>query len=74
MASMIADGTTVIAFMVTDGLLANEPIYYGCLLAGLVAYVAVSLLTEPTEEAVVEAWHRRLAGEPAPVTPEFSAT
>ncbi|MCT9083550.1 sodium:solute symporter [Streptomyces fulvoviolaceus] len=72
MASMIAGGTTVIAFMVTDGLLANEPIYYG-LLAGLTAYVAVSLLTEPTEEAVVEAWHRRLAGEPAPVTPEFSA-
>ncbi|MCX5094138.1 sodium:solute symporter [Streptomyces sp. NBC_00365] len=72
MASMIAGGTTVITFMVTDGLLANEPIYYG-LLAGLAAYVAVSLLTEPTEEAVVEAWHRRLAGEPAPATPEFSA-
>ncbi|WP_329362546.1 sodium:solute symporter [Streptomyces sp. NBC_01483] len=72
MASMIAGGTTVITFMVTDGLLANEPIYYG-LLAGLAAYVAVSFLTEPTEEAVVEAWHRRLAGEPAPVTPEFSA-
>ncbi|MFC4505246.1 MULTISPECIES: sodium:solute symporter [Streptomyces] len=71
MASMIAGGTTVIAFMVIDGLLANEPIYYG-LLAGLAAYVAVSLLTEPTEEAVVEAWHRRLAGEPGPVTPEFS--
>ena len=71
MASMIAGGTTVIAFMVTDGLLANEPIYYG-LLAGLVAYVAVSLLTEPTEEAVVEAWHRRLAGEPAPAAPELS--
>jgi SSS family solute:Na+ symporter len=72
MASMIAGGSTVIAFMVTDGLLTNEPIYYG-LLAGLAAYVAVSLLTEPTEEAVVEAWHRRLAGEPAPVAPEFSA-
>ncbi|MFF3380804.1 sodium:solute symporter [Streptomyces sp. NPDC002680] len=71
MASMVAGGTTVIAFMVTDGLLANEPIYYG-LLAGLVAYVAVSLLTEPTEEAVVEAWHRRLAGEPAPAAPELS--
>jgi len=71
MASMIAGGTTVIAFMVTDGLLANEPIYYG-LLAGLVAYVAVSLLTAPTEEAVVEAWHRRLAGEPAPAAPELS--
>ncbi|MCX4911319.1 sodium:solute symporter [Streptomyces sp. NBC_00878] len=72
MASMIAGGTTVVVFMVTDGLLANEPIYYG-LLAGLVAYLAVSLLTEPTEQVVVEAWRRRLAGEPAPATPEFSA-
>ena len=71
MASMIAGGTTVIAFMVTDGLLANEPIYYG-LLAGLVTYVAVSLLTRPTEEAVVEAWRRRLAGEQAVAAPELS--
>ncbi|MFF4835020.1 sodium:solute symporter [Streptomyces sp. NPDC001315] len=63
MASMIAGGATVIIFMVTDGLLANEPIYYG-LLAGLVAYVTVSLATKPTEEAVVDVWHRRLAGEP----------
>ncbi|MBK6019644.1 sodium:solute symporter, partial [Streptomyces sp. MBT53] len=39
MASMIAGGTTVVVLMVTDGLLANEPIYYG-LLAGLVAYLA----------------------------------
>ena len=71
MASMIAGGTTVIVFMTTDGLLANEPIYYG-LLAGLVAYVAVSLLTKPTEEAVVQAWHRRLAGEQAVAAPELS--
>ncbi|MCZ0986209.1 sodium:solute symporter [Streptomyces diastatochromogenes] len=72
MASMIAGGATVITFMVTDGLLANEPIYYG-LLAGLVAYVAVSLATRPTEEAVVAAWHRRLAGERTAADAEFSA-
>ncbi|WP_445520776.1 sodium:solute symporter [Streptomyces sp. NEAU-174] len=71
MASMIAGGATVITFMVADGLLANEPVYYG-LLASLVGYVAVSLATKPTEEAVVAAWRRRLAGEPAG-TPEFSA-
>ncbi|MGW6908284.1 sodium:solute symporter [Streptomyces sp. NPDC054940] len=65
LASMIAGGATVITLMVTHGLLADEPIYYG-LLAGLVAYVTVSLVTEPTEEAVVEAWRRRLAGEPTP--------
>ncbi|MEU0068704.1 sodium:solute symporter [Streptomyces sp. NPDC006332] len=63
--AMIAGGTTVITFMVTDGLLANEPIYYG-LLAGLVAYVAASLVTRPTDETVLEVWRRRLAGEPAP--------
>ncbi|GAA3475917.1 sodium:solute symporter [Streptomyces yanii] len=71
MASMIAGGVTVITFMVTEGLLANEPIYYG-LLASLVAYVAVSLATKPTEEAVVEAWRRRMEGEPS-TAPEFSA-
>ncbi|GDY50096.1 hypothetical protein SVIO_007190 [Streptomyces violaceusniger] len=71
MASMIAGGATVITFMVADGLLANEPVYYG-LLASLIVYVAVSLATKPTEEAVVAAWRRRLAGEPAG-TPEFSA-
>ncbi|MFG2963273.1 sodium:solute symporter [Streptomyces sp. NPDC048288] len=73
--AMIAGGTTVITFMVTDGLLANEPIYYG-LLASLVAYVAVSVATRPTEESVLETWRRRLAGEPAPapaVAPELNA-
>ncbi|MFE9392490.1 sodium:solute symporter [Streptomyces sp. NPDC006784] len=74
LASMVAGGSTVIAFMVSDGLLANEPIYYG-LLAGLVAYVVVSLATRPTEEAVVDAWRRRLAGEHAdrPATAERPA-
>ncbi|MER6527291.1 sodium:solute symporter [Streptomyces sp. NPDC001508] len=72
--AMIAGGTTVIVLMVTDGLLANEPIYYG-LLVSLVAYVAASLLSRPTDAAVLEAWRRRLAGEQAPAAaaPELSA-
>ncbi|MFJ9564583.1 sodium:solute symporter [Streptomyces fuscichromogenes] len=72
--AMIAGGTTVITLMFTDGLLANEPIYYG-LLASLVAYVGVSLVTRPTEETVLETWRRRLAGEPTPAatSPELSA-
>ncbi|WP_089101810.1 sodium:solute symporter [Streptomyces hyaluromycini] len=74
--AMIAGGTTVITLMVTDGLLANEPIYYG-LLASLLAYVAVSLATRPTDETLLEVWRRRLAGEPAPsaaaTSPELSA-
>ncbi|MGR3937359.1 hypothetical protein [Streptomyces sp. BRA346] len=39
--------------------------WWGKRLAALVAYVAVSLATKPTEEAAVDAWRRRVAGEPA---------
>ncbi|NKX52946.1 sodium:solute symporter [Arthrobacter mobilis] len=44
-----------------DGIYANEPIYYG-LLAALAAYVAVSLLSRPTDRVVMEAWNQRVAG------------
>ncbi|MER7693196.1 sodium:solute symporter [Streptomyces sp. NPDC097610] len=72
MAAMIAGGAAVITFMAIDGLLANEPIYYG-LLASLVAYLTVSLVTKPTEEAIVEVWRRRLTGRPTD-TPAAHAT
>ncbi|MFP5367691.1 MAG: sodium:solute symporter, partial [Actinomycetes bacterium] len=48
---------------------ANEPIYYG-LLASAVVYIAVSLLTKPTDPQVMRNWQRRVAGqgnEEAPV-------
>src|SRR6476661_5061292 len=44
-----------------EGVFANEPIYYG-LLASAVVYVAVSLLTKPTDPAVMKNWHERVAG------------
>jgi solute:Na+ symporter, SSS family len=44
-----------------DGIYANEPIYYG-LIAALVAYVAVSLLSRPTDPETMGAWNRRVAG------------
>ncbi|GAA1004097.1 sodium:solute symporter [Streptomyces sp. LB8] len=66
LASVIVGGLTVVALMATAGILANEPIYYG-LLASLAAYVVVSLLTRPTDEAVLAAWRERLAGR----TPEL---
>lgn len=69
LASVAAGGLTVIGLMVWKGVLANEPIYLG-LLASLVTYVAVSLSTKPTDAAVLNAWQRRLAGDPAPETPE----
>ncbi|MFF1870576.1 sodium:solute symporter [Streptomyces sp. CB03911] len=65
LASMIAGGLTVITLMVTKGVLANEPVYYG-LAVSLVAYLAASLATRPTDAAVLERWRRRLAGQDAP--------
>jgi SSS family solute:Na+ symporter len=61
LASVAVGGLTVIGLMVSLGVLANEPIYYG-LLASLVAYVGVSLVTPPTDAAVLAAWRARLAG------------
>ncbi|BBJ40633.1 hypothetical protein SSPO_033510 [Streptomyces antimycoticus] len=71
LASVGVGGLTVIALMGWKGILANEPIYFG-LLASLVAYVAVSLATKPTDAAILDAWRRRLAGEPA--TPASETT
>ncbi|MFF3764835.1 sodium:solute symporter [Streptomyces sp. NPDC001922] len=65
LAAVGTGGLTVLALMTAKGILANEPIYYG-LLASLVAYVAVSLATKPTDAAVLDAWRRRLAGEAVP--------
>ncbi|GAA5615204.1 sodium:solute symporter [Streptomyces platensis] len=61
LASVAVGGLTVIGLMVSLGVLANEPIYYG-LLASLVAYGGVSLATPPTDAAVLAAWRARLAG------------
>ncbi|MFE0375778.1 sodium:solute symporter [Streptomyces inhibens] len=63
LASVVVGGVTVIGLMITLGVLANEPIYYG-LIASLVAYLAVSLATKPTDAAVLAAWRARLAGQP----------
>ncbi|MFE4603360.1 sodium:solute symporter [Kitasatospora indigofera] len=65
LASMVAGGLTVIVLMVTKGVLANEPVYYG-LAVSLVAYLAASLATRPTDAAVLEQWRHRLAGQDAP--------
>ncbi|REK91226.1 sodium:solute symporter [Streptomyces inhibens] len=67
LASVVVGGVTVIGLMITLGVLANEPIYYG-LIASLVAYMAVSLATKPTDAAVLAAWRARLAGQPDTVT------
>ncbi|MFJ4756702.1 sodium:solute symporter [Streptomyces sp. NPDC088763] len=61
LASVVVGGVAVITLMATHGILANEPVYYG-LLSSLAAYVAVSLLTKPTDAAVLAVWRERLAG------------
>jgi SSS family solute:Na+ symporter len=69
LAAVAAGGLAVIGLMAGYGVLANEPVYYG-LLASLAAYVAVSLATKPTDEAVLAAWRDRLAGRAPRTEPE----
>ncbi|WDF33868.1 sodium:solute symporter [Arthrobacter agilis] len=54
-----------------DGIYANEPIYFG-LAASLIVYVAVSLMTRPTDPRVMDAWDRRVAGDVPEDTPQES--
>ncbi|MEU9052945.1 MULTISPECIES: sodium:solute symporter [unclassified Streptomyces] len=61
LAAVTVGGLAVITLMATYGILANEPVYYG-LLSSLAAYIAVSLMTKPTDAAVLAAWRERLAG------------
>src|SRR6476661_138414 len=71
--SVITLGTMIIleinAEVPLDGIYANEPIYYG-LLASAAVYVAASLLTRPTDPAVMRAWQRRVAGQEQEGTPQ----
>ncbi|RJK96092.1 sodium:solute symporter [Vallicoccus soli] len=53
-------GVTLATMAVLGDVYANEPVYYG-LGAGLVAFVAVSLATRPTDPAVARAWAERTA-------------
>ncbi|MFJ8231324.1 sodium:solute symporter [Streptomyces sp. NPDC094448] len=61
LAAVAVGGVAVIGLMASYGILATEAVYYG-LLSSLAAYVAVSLLTRPTDEAILAHWRERLAG------------
>jgi SSS family solute:Na+ symporter len=71
--SVVTLGTMIIleinAKAPLDGIYANEPIYYG-LLASAAVYVAVSLLTKPTDPLVMRNWQRRVAGQASEEAPE----
>ena len=61
LASMLVGGVVVVGLMAWQGLLANSPIYGG-LLAGLVTFVVVSLLTPQASEREASAWEQRMTG------------
>lgn len=65
LASIVVGSVVVVALMFIQGLLANGPIIWG-LLASLVAFVVVSLLTPRPSREKSEAWERRLS---TPATP-----
>ncbi|WP_399897005.1 sodium:solute symporter [Streptomyces sp. BBFR51] len=69
LAAVAVGGLAVVGLMAGYGILANEPVYYG-LLASLAVYVAVSLATRPTDEAILTAWRERLAGRAPDTAPE----
>lgn len=68
LAAMAVGSAVVVACMATFGLLANEPIYFS-LVASVVVFVVVSLISPQTDPARLDAWERRLRGAHAPVTP-----
>ena len=60
--SMLVGGVVVVGLMAWQGLLANSPIYGG-LLASLLAFVVVSLLTPRASEREASAWDQRMTGQ-----------
>jgi SSS family solute:Na+ symporter len=64
LASMAVGSAVVVIFMVVDGLFANTPIIWG-ILASLVAFVVVSLLTPKPSEELIRTWEQRLTGSEA---------
>ncbi|MQA83436.1 MAG: sodium:solute symporter [Streptosporangiales bacterium] len=68
LAAAVVGSVTVVVLMIVQGLLANEPIYFG-LIASAVAFVVGSLVTRPTPAEALAAWDRRLRGESQPAPP-----
>ena len=75
--AVVAMATGTVATLATmaavGDVLANEPVYAG-LVVSAAAYVLVSLLTRPTESAVMREWTDRLAGEESAEAPAAVGT
>ena len=61
LASIAAGSVVVVIFMVLDGLFGDTPIIWG-MLASLVAFLVVSLVTPRSPEQRMRAWERWLTG------------
>ena len=59
--SMVVSSAVVVVLMATRGLFSNDPIIYG-MLASLVVFVVVSLLTPRPSRERMRAWERRMSG------------
>jgi solute:Na+ symporter, SSS family len=64
LASMAAGSAVVVIFMIMHGLFANTPIIWG-MLASLLVFVVVSLLTPRPSKGRMRTWERRLTGSGA---------
>ncbi len=61
LASMVAGSAVVVVLLFTHGVTSNVPVTFG-LLASLVAFIAVSLLTPRMSSEKLAAWERRMRG------------
>ena len=64
LASMAAGSAVVVIFMVMDGLFANTSTIWG-MLASLLVFVVVSLLTASPSKGCMRTWELRLTGSGA---------
>ena len=72
LASLVVGSGVALVLIFTQGILANSPIIFG-LLASLVAFVIVSLVTNRPSPERLDAWERRMQ-EPAGAEEQEDAT
>src|SRR6478672_1200098 len=72
LAAMAVGTVVTLATMFKFGIEANEPIYFG-LACGLVVFVIGSLVSKPTDPAVLAEWDRRSSGREAEAAPALAS-
>ena len=72
LAAMAVGTVVTLATMFKFGIEANEPIYFG-LASGFVVFVIGSLVSKPTDPAVLAEWDRRSSGREAEAAPALAS-